>query len=430
MPTPQQHNYEDYHPRHKKILFGEDAEQETTILDFIKKSSDFGEIQPQKYLWDGWLPDKGLTILAGDGGLGKTWVLSDILGRASNGKSFPVQETESRSDGLKTDALLHKKCFFFNFEDSIDNLRGRLKKMGYHSENIQFFDWANNDAPVDLRNKDFINVLDAVFEIFKDGVIVIDPINEMMHSLNDHDESDVRMALKHLHNRAEKYNVSVVAVKHFRKPEQGRRGFNVNDILGSVAWKNKPRQILVMELTDPNDPDSTRRIYSGKKNLEGVAKYTLEFDVPEDSVLSYDFGILPSSDPTIGNDVSEAILSTLRRKNELSLNIIEDELRELGFSQTAIRKGKKICRATGQVTVKKTSMGDYWKLVVREKKDEQESTSGDVDPAQQDTTNPTQQEVEDSLFGNESDAEKDFKRLVKDPLEEMLNKLNGEGETN
>ena len=51
------------------------------------------------------------------------------------------------------------------------------------------------------------------------------------------------------------------------------------------------------------------------------------------------------------------------------------------------------------------------------------------DPAQQDTTNPTQQEVDASLFGNESDAEKDFKRLVKDPLEEMLNKLNGEGET-
>ena len=320
---------------------------EPSILDYIKSGSDFGGIEKQEWLWQGVIPNNALTIIVGDGGVGKTWLVCDILGKHSE----------------------KKKSLYLNFEDSVrTNLFSRFKQLGYLIGKIDFLDWAENESDTDLRSKRFKKDIHKLMQAYQNGVIVIDPLDEIMGSRDDYSATEIRSLLSPIRKLAEKYKVAVIGIKHTRKPDkQTQRRISASEMLGSVAFKNVARQVLCTELVNPDEPNGARRLWSDKKNLENVITDALEFHIPERkmgvSKIEYTIANLPTSQPLIGEVVGERILSILEAKNQVFLKDIELELNaDEQLSEKAFRKGKEYAKGTDLIEVIRTKSGDLWKL--------------------------------------------------------------------
>ena len=94
----------------------------TSSLEFNKKlyeklnASHFNydkdkEIKKQEWLYDNWIPKGTVTIVSGKGGLGKGYIVMDIMGRLANGKSLIYQ------DDLEHEKIDPIKILFISFEE-------------------------------------------------------------------------------------------------------------------------------------------------------------------------------------------------------------------------------------------------------------------------------------------------------------------------
>lgn len=68
------------------------------------------EVQDVKWIWNGYIPANKITILDGDGGIGKSLIVLDIMARLTTGDSMP--------DGTLSDIDGPLRVAYFNHEDN------------------------------------------------------------------------------------------------------------------------------------------------------------------------------------------------------------------------------------------------------------------------------------------------------------------------
>ncbi|MGD8452199.1 MAG: AAA family ATPase [Phycisphaerae bacterium] len=169
--------------------------------------------RPAEWLWPKRIQLGALNIVAGDPGLGKSFVTLDIAARVSAGTRWPDQPNEPNKEG---DVII------LAAEDNLDDaVKPRLTAAGANPARIVALTAVRSrgderDTPFCLE--DHIALLEQEVRKRK-GVrlIIIDPVDGFLGHTDTNQNEDVRVALGPLKQLAEQHHVAVLLVKHLNK---------------------------------------------------------------------------------------------------------------------------------------------------------------------------------------------------------------------
>ncbi len=208
------------------------------------------------WLWPGRIPLGKLTLLAGDPGLGKSFVTLDLAARVSAGTPWPdLPLLKQEPAGV----------LLFNAEDDLaDTIAPRLDKAGANDANIVAVEgvsmmgqrrhfWLDQDLP---------RLAEVIEQNSGTRLVVIDPISAYTGKVDSHKNSDVRGMLAPLAELAGRNHLSVVAVTHLSKSGGSKAVYRA---MGSLAFAAAARAVWAI-VKDQNDP-LRRLLLPAKLNL-------------------------------------------------------------------------------------------------------------------------------------------------------------------
>ncbi|MFG0246078.1 MAG: AAA family ATPase [Phycisphaerales bacterium JB052] len=203
-----------------------------------------------------------VNMIAGDPGLGKSFMTMELAARASRGE---IGSARARVVIMSAE------------DDPCDTIRPRLHNMCANLDNIQFIEGIRREPGgcVDLieLDRDYERFEKMVMRLFPVSLIVIDPISAYMGNADSNNNADVRKVLARLSTLAARTGAAVVCVTHLNKDSgSGRKA--VYRTMGSLAFTAAARTVQLVtkyEPTDKNDDERVRdkRVVSMVKNNIG-----------------------------------------------------------------------------------------------------------------------------------------------------------------
>ena len=175
----------------------------TSPDDFVAFES-LSDVQPLEveWLWKPFIPFGMLTILEGDPGLGKSFVMMDLAARLSVGRPLPTGQR-----------LIRGKTLYMNGEDDaaytirprIDSLGGDPSLIRYMKEYFSF-------------DEDGLAVLEKEIREIKPDLVIIDPLFSFIPSNVDMARgNEVRALLRRLSDLAAILPCAMVMMRHLKK---------------------------------------------------------------------------------------------------------------------------------------------------------------------------------------------------------------------
>jgi len=209
------------------------------------------ESEPLTWLWPDRIPLKGVTLLEGDPGDGKSTLMYDLAARVTTGRPMPLTTETASPAGvvlLQAEDLLREV------------VRPGLDAAGADVSRVVAYDRTRFSTKPLILSGDIELIRDAINSVGA-KLVVIDPFNAFSgHSGNS--ESAVRRTLGTLAALAEEKNVAIVVVRHMDK----RRGSNPkHGGLGSTGFVAAARSVLVV-VADPNSDSPYQHILATSKS--------------------------------------------------------------------------------------------------------------------------------------------------------------------
>jgi putative DNA primase/helicase len=241
------------------------------------------DVKPRSidWLWPNWIAIGKVTVLAGEGGKGKSTVLCDLAARTSRGHPWP--------DGAPGTAA--GSTLILAAEDDVhDTLSPRLHAVDADMSRIFTIRSVRGD---DLARRSFNLQADLVrleHKIREHGdirLVIIDPVSSYLGKVDSHKNADVRAVLEPLGEMAARMRVAVVCNNHFSKT-----GGNANSrIIGSVAFVNQARAAFIVT---PDAEDQARLLLVPSKMNIGPIRHGLAYRI-EGCLISGDEGEILTS---------------------------------------------------------------------------------------------------------------------------------------
>lgn len=250
----------------------------------VRRMSDV-ESQPLAWLWPGRIPLGKLTLLAGDPGLGKSFLTCDIAARISTGAGWP-----DGAAGGEVGSVIMLNCE----DDAADTIRPRLDAAGADLSRVFVLDGIDEAASDHgtAKRRAFslerdIPTLETMLQQHSDcRLIVIDPISGYCGRTDSHRNTEVRGLLAPLAELAARHRAAVVAVTHLSKGDGGKAAYRA---IGSVAFVAAARAAWAVA-KDPHD-ETRRLLLPIKMNLgripTGLA-FQVESNLHGEGVLRWD----------------------------------------------------------------------------------------------------------------------------------------------
>jgi putative DNA primase/helicase len=306
------------------------------------------EPEPVEWLWPGRIAIGKVTMLAGDPGLGKSFVTLDIAARVTRGAPWP--DTPHVPQPVGGVVLLSGE------DDVADTIRPRLDANGADVSKVialQGICGADTTGdykrPVDLA-RDLEQLRAAIMAVTNCRLLIVDPVSAYMGKSDSHVNAEVRGILAPLAELAAELRVAILCVSHLRKGE----GQALHRTMGSLAFVAAARTAWVV-CRDQSDP-SRRLLLSVKNNLaadvgDGLA-YTIECrglnDAPavcwaaEPVTITADEAMAPESrrrGPAANerDEAAEWLRASLANSSKLASEIIDDA-DQCGFSKRTIQR--------------------------------------------------------------------------------------------
>lgn len=169
-------------------------------------------------------PTKGVVFIAGDSGVGKTWIAGDMAKAMAAGSSF-LGEKVKQCNVLMMDA-----------ENGVEELARRHAYISKNSaqeekllirQNIFLF-----DASVFVFNEKNLAWLEVFIEKENVMAIFLDPFRSIAEG-DENSSADMQRFLKILKMIAEKHNVVFIALHHFKKKNYRKSQRGGDDMRGS-----------------------------------------------------------------------------------------------------------------------------------------------------------------------------------------------------
>jgi putative DNA primase/helicase len=221
---------------------------------------------PLEWLWPGRIPLGKLTLLAGDPGLGKSFVTVDMAARVSTGSPWPDLPGIRQPVG---------SVVMFNSEDdTADTVLPRLKRAGGDPSRVLALEGvATTSDGGETHTRGFsldldLSKLSEVIEANPDTrLVVIDPISAYCGSTDSHNNAEVRAMLAPLAQLASRFRVAIVMVTHHSKGSGGKAVYRA---MGSLAFAAAAR--AVWNVVKDHDDESRRLILLAKMNVSEETK--------------------------------------------------------------------------------------------------------------------------------------------------------------
>jgi hypothetical protein len=205
------------------------------------------DVAPERvsWLWPGRVARGKLTLLAGDPGLGKSFLTLDMAARVSTAGQWP--------DGGRAPS---GNVILLSAEDGpADTIRPRLDALGADVSRIHLLCAVRRDdterafcLAADLP------ALERAIRETDSGAVVIDPLTAYLGKTDSYKDAEVRGLLAPLAALAERYKVAVVVVMHLAKDSQRRA---IHRAGGSVGFVGAARVVLAV---GKDDDDQDRRL--------------------------------------------------------------------------------------------------------------------------------------------------------------------------
>ena len=205
------------------------------------------DITPESvdWLWEPYIPSGAISLIQGDGGLGKTTVALAIAAAVTQGSTLP-----------NSSSIVPANVIIQNGEDSYhQTIRPRLDLLGADCEKIFIID--DEEEPISLSDSRIEQVI-----IEKQAkLLIIDPVQAYLGKANMNSAGGVRPLLKHLGAVAARHDCAVLLMGHLNK-KSGKAQYAG---LGSVDIYASSRS--VMTVGEINDEENIRAIVHIKSNL-------------------------------------------------------------------------------------------------------------------------------------------------------------------
>jgi RecA-family ATPase len=207
------------------------------------------EVPERQWFVDGWIPDRTVTNLSGDGGSGKTLIIMQLIAAAS-----------LQTQWFGRDVSVGP-CLYYGAEDEADELHRRLKSIVQSAgrelselDGIRLIPMAGSDAVLaepDTKGHITATALFKKLELetkaLRPKLIVIDPSADVFGG-DEINRSQVRKFVSMLRGLAIDYDCAVLLLSH-----PSLTGLNSGTgTSGSTAWNNSVRSRLYLKTTSPD----------------------------------------------------------------------------------------------------------------------------------------------------------------------------------
>jgi len=310
--------------------------------------------EPVNWLWEPYIPCGAISLIQGDGELGKTTMAMAIAAAMATGGSLPGQAGGiGISGGGGAVPAPSANVIVQNGEDSYSQtIKPRLEKLGADCDRVFTIDEEDEALTFsDERIEQTILRTNA-------KLIILDPVQAYWGKANMNTAGSVRPILKPLGAVAERTGCAVILIGHLNKNGRGKAAYRG---LGSIDIFAAARSVLTVGKTDLGD--NIRAVVHNKSNLAPAGKslaYGLdpvsgfvwmgEYDTNIDEILS------GKRSPKPENQFAKArkfIENTLRNGAVPSADILE-MAEDQGISE------KTLYRAKSELGVISVKLGGVW----------------------------------------------------------------------
>ena len=210
---------------------------------------------PVEWLWPGRIAVGKLTLIAGDPGLGKSFLTLDLAARKSAGKPWPDSPRLANPAGAVV--LLSAE------DDLADTIRPRLDAAGADVSRIvaiQGISVGSGNVRTFNFESDLAYLETTINQTPGCQLVVVDPISAYIGEKDSHKNAAMRGLLSPLTKLAERTRVGIVAVTHLNK---GAGGPALYRATGSLAFIAAARAGWVVA---KDKGDARRRLFLPVKN--------------------------------------------------------------------------------------------------------------------------------------------------------------------
>ena len=157
-----------------------------------------------------------------------------------------------------------RNVVFISTEDSAEiDLKPRLVAAGAVIERCWLIE-RHIQLPGDVEA-----VRDLAREVGNVGLLVIDPVANHIGDTNSNSDAEVRHAIAGLNKLANELECLIVGVRH---PGKDRSRGALASILGSTAWVDTPRAVVMIAVDDEDDSVRHIQVVAGNRSLNGKAQ--------------------------------------------------------------------------------------------------------------------------------------------------------------
>ena len=220
----------------------------------------FADIPTERieWLWDPYIPYGKLTIVEGDPGLGKTFLLLALATALSRKAGLPAQR-----GGLTTPAQTPMTTLYITAEDGYaDTLVPRARDLGADLHYLKaVFGWTTNDTDIQPFSLAQVTLLEEAIRDCQAKCIILDPLQAFLGADVDmHRANEVRPLLMQLGMVAAAQRCAVVAIRHWNKQAGGKATYRGQ---GSIDFTAAARSVLAI---GESPEDETVRVLAQSKN--------------------------------------------------------------------------------------------------------------------------------------------------------------------
>ena len=185
----------------KKESLKDPKEVKLVSVDSIKKEF-------VKWLVPGYIPEGTITVIGGDGGLGKTTLWCNIASAISKGTNSILQED---NDYIYPNGNV---IYFSGEDDTARVLRGKLESNNANLSNI---------FTIPLDDETFSDIaigselLEGIIENYRPKLVIFDPIQQFIKGTDMTKRNDMRQTLTPLIRLGKLYGTTFILVMHTNK---------------------------------------------------------------------------------------------------------------------------------------------------------------------------------------------------------------------
>ena len=336
----------------QKVQRKDEPIPEDAFFSCFKPLTEFEE-QEATWLVPGWIPEGQITLMAADGGIGKTTMWCNILAALSSGGRCLLDPPVFQRDP--------KLVAFMTTEDSVrKKLRKKLRMAGADMSKIISPDFAADREGV-LRNLKFgTQSIEQFVRHFKPALCVFDPVQGFIPpEINMGSRNAMRDCMAPLISLGEETGTTFLVVCHTNK----RKGaFGRDRIADSADLWDISRSVLMAGYTD----EQGIRYLSQEKNNYSQLQQTILFSIDGEGLINQEgetwkrdreFMQEAAAAVTVPkkDDCKQFILEELERAGgRAAVKAVEKAATRAGFAAVTISRAKASLKDEGQIKFKQS----------------------------------------------------------------------------